>query len=155
DRRTWLASTLVCVASAELVGFSGAAGAWLAVLFVALAAVGWGLDNNGAATPDTLTPSQITFPKGLRGGLLNLSRVPSLERHSGSLLDVGAAIAIGMLGYGISIVLYIRGAQALGAARSQMIFATAPFVGALVAWTALREPLTPAQGLAFAVMGLG
>src|SRR5262249_20332195 len=54
-----------------------------------------------------------------------------------------------------SIVLYIRGAQALGAARSQMIFATAPFIGAFVAWTVLREPWTPAQAVAFGVMAVG
>src|SRR5262245_43269915 len=58
DRRAWFAGGLVCVASAVLVSAPDAAGVGFAVLFVALAAIGWGVDNNVTATLDTLTPSQ-------------------------------------------------------------------------------------------------
>jgi hypothetical protein len=63
-----------------------------------------------------------------------------------------AALGVGALSYGASIVLYIRGAQHLGATRSQMLFATAPFLGVALAWVALAEPVQGVQLAAGAVL---
>ena len=60
---------------------------------------------------------------------------------------------VGALAYGASIVLYIRGAQQLGATRSQMVFATAPFLGTAVAWAALGEPVVGVQVGAGVLLG--
>lgn len=49
------------------------------------------------------------------------------------------ALVIGGFGYGVSITLWVAGARDLGAARGQLVFATAPFVGAVVAWTVLGD----------------
>ncbi len=64
---------------------------------------------------------------------------------------------VGALGYGASITLWVSGARDLGAARGQLVFATAPFVGALVAWAAFDEPMSTRELLAFgiAVCGVG
>jgi hypothetical protein len=51
-------------------------------------------------------------------------------------------LAIGALGYGLSITLWVTGAQELGAARGQLMFAIALFVGAAWAWIVLGEPVT-------------
>jgi hypothetical protein len=51
-----------------------------------------------------------------------------------------------MLAYGASIVLYVSAAQRMGAARSQMLFASAPFWGTLGAVLFLGERITPLQG---------
>jgi hypothetical protein len=69
--------------------------------------------------------------------------------------DVLFALAIGAAGYGVSITLWVKGARDLGAARGQVIFATAPFLGALVAWTALGDPVTAAQLAAIALAAGG
>ena len=53
--------------------------------------------------------------------------------------DVIAALVIGAAGYGLSITLWVRGAREIGAARGQVIFATAPFIGAAIAWTVLGD----------------
>src|SRR5437764_774180 len=65
------------------------------------------------------------------------------------------ALGMGAIAYGVSIVLYIKAAQALGASRSQMIFASAPLFGWLGSAVWLREGLTPLQGLAFGFQALG
>src|SRR5215510_14977187 len=67
------------------------------------------------------------------------------------------ALVIGALTHGLSLMLYVAGAQQIGAARSQMLFAAAPFVGALLSWTELGEPVEPLQLLAALVMigGIG
>ncbi len=49
--------------------------------------------------------------------------------------DVLAALVIGATGYGWSIALRVKGARGLGGARGQVILATAPLIGAAIAWT--------------------
>jgi len=52
-------------------------------------------------------------------------------------------LAIGALGYGISIWLDLLALRDLGAAREAVLFSTAPFVGALFSLVILREAITP------------
>lgn len=62
---------------------------------------------------------------------------------------------MGVVGYGASITLWVAGARELGAARAQLVFATAPFVGAGVAWIVLAEPVTARQLLALGLAAAG
>ena len=59
--------------------------------------------------------------------------------------SIVGALVIGMVGYGASITLWVRGAQQLGAARGQVIFATAPFLGAVLAWITLGDSIDAVQ----------
>src|SRR5262249_18611394 len=65
------------------------------------------------------------------------------------------ALVIGALGYGLSITLWITAARQLGAARGQLIFATAPFIGALTAWVVLGEPISAGQLMALRLAAVG
>jgi len=146
DLRGWVANGLVVVSSVVLASpesFSLAP----AALLVVLAAVCWGIDNNLTAIIDGFTPSQTTFAKGLIAGLVNLCMGLWWEGARPTLDTVALALTVGALAYGASIVLYIRGAQQLGATRSQMLFATAPFLGVLVSWLGLGEAVEVAQVL--------
>ena len=66
-----------------------------------------------------------------------------------------AALVIGAAGYGLSITLWVRGARQLGAARGQLIFSTAPFIGAVVAWTVLGDPVGALQVVAVLLAAAG
>lgn len=151
DGRAWLANGLVVVAGVLLVvpeGFSVAPAAAL----VLAACVCWGLDNNLTAVIDGYTPAQTTLAKGVIAGSVNLGLGLWLEGGLPGWRAVGLALGVGALAYGASIVLYIRGAQSLGATRSQMLFATAPFLGMGVAWLALGESVLWVQVGAAALM---
>jgi hypothetical protein len=52
------------------------------------------------------------------------------------------ALFVGLLGYGLSLVLFVRALRDLGAARTGAYFAVAPFAGAVAAVVALGEPVT-------------
>lgn len=123
-------------------------------LLIAGACVCWAVDNSATAAIDQIGPSHITFAKGvIAGGTnlvigLSLTGVPS----TGPIL---AALVIGGVGYGASITLWVAGARDLGAARGQLIFATAPFIGALVAWNVLGEEITARQFIAFLIAASG
>ena len=151
ERRTWLAVLLTVVAGVVLASPSGFELAPAAGL-VAFACVCWGLDNNLTALVDGYTPAQTTLAKGVCAGSLNLALAFVFEAPELSWGTALGALAVGALGYGASIVLYIQGAQHLGATRSQILFSTAPFLGGFLAWTVLREPVQASQLVAVAVL---
>jgi drug/metabolite transporter (DMT)-like permease len=129
-----------------LLAYDGGLGEWLPGLLVAGAALCWGLDNHLTALIDDARPEETTFWKGLFAGGANLAL--GAWWAGGLSLDaapVGAALLVGALSYGASIVLYISAAQSLGAVRSQMIFATAPFLGVIGSVAFLGEGLTAWQ----------
>ena len=131
-------------------GFAGA----LPAALVALACTAWAVDNHLTALIDGLTPAQCTLAKGAVAGTINLA-IGVAGSGWPSPGAAAAALAIGTLAYGASIVLYVAGAQQLGATRAQLAFATAPIAGLILAWTALAEPILPAQIAAAGLMALG
>lgn len=142
--RDWLANAVVVMAGMLLIspqGFELAPAAGL----IALACVFWGLDNNLTAVIDGYTPSQVTVWKGIVAGSTNLVLGFCLERQEASWGLVVSALFVGALAYGASTILYVKGAQQLGATRSQMLFSAAPFFGLGASWAIFGEPVLPVQ----------
>lgn len=147
---TWIAVGLIALASALLSWATPGTGP--ALLFVALACVAWGFDNNFTASIDRFSPAQVTLAKGLIGCAVNTTAGALLSPAPARAIDVAIALAVGALAYGASILLYIRGAQQLGATRSQLVFATAPAFGLGLSAVVLGEHVTPLQYAAAAIM---
>jgi drug/metabolite transporter (DMT)-like permease len=149
-----LAILLVCAASALLAIPTGAGGAPApALLLVAAACLCWALDNNWTSRIDAFTPAQSSCAKGLVAGSVNLA----LGLAGGDGLapaNAGLALAIGAACYGLSLALLVSAAQQLGAARSQLAFATASFWGVALAWLLLGEPVLAVQLASAAAMAL-
>ncbi|MEC7240659.1 MAG: EamA family transporter [Myxococcota bacterium] len=145
--RAWLANFAVLGAGMLLVspgGFDLAPAAGLIVL----ACFFWGLDNNLTAVIDGYTPSQVTVWKGFVAGGTNLAIGLAIERQSTDMGVILAALAVGALAYGASTILYVKGAQQLGAARSQMLFSAAPFFGLGASWMLFGEEVLLVQIIA-------
>lgn len=149
-----VAGTALVVAACIGLGWSGSADVRIGALAIVAACACWGIDNCVTANLDELTPSQITFTKGVVAGSVNLA-IGLLAGGGPSAGQTVAALAIGAVGYGASITLWVAGARDLGAARGQLVFATAPFVGALVAWTVLGAPVTARELAALAIAAIG
>lgn len=154
DRRTATAVALVFVGGLALTAGEGAAGLRAAAL-VALACVGWGLDNNFTAIVDGFTPAQTTLAKGLVAGSVNLAIGSVLGQGLPAAAPAALALGVGAAGYGASIILYISAAQQLGASRSQLLFATSGLFGVLLAWAVLGESIRAAQLAAGGLMMTG
>jgi len=127
--------------------------AWpaLAVLGACLC---WGLDNNltrGLALNDA---TWLAAVKGAVAGPVNLVLALLLGASLPSAGIAAAAMAIGLLAYGVSLVLFIVAMRHVGTARAGAYFSVAPFFGATVA-LALGEPATPQLLLAAALMAVG
>ena len=66
-----------------------------------------------------------------------------------------AAGIVGLVGYGLSLVLFVLALRNLGTARTGAYFSAAPFIGAVVSITFLSEPITYQFVVATLLMGLG
>lgn len=126
-----------------------------ASLLVLMACICWGLDNHLTALIDGITPSQSTLWKGAVAGTVNFSIGAILEPVSVAVQPIAIALGVGALSYGASIVLYIRSAQAIGATRAQVLFATAPFFGMVLSVITLGEPLSLMHAVAVPLFVVG
>ncbi|MCP4133349.1 MAG: EamA family transporter [bacterium] len=156
----WL-GILGTVGAGILLTFSetGSSGITAGIL-VALGCVCWGLDNHFTALIDEITPAESTSIKGIFAGAVNLCiglfvvNIPGLPESVPVFNPgmIGIALVTGFFSYGISIMLYITAAHDLGATRSQVIFASAPFLGVLFSVILLNESVSPFQGGAAGVL---
>jgi len=125
------------------------------VLLVAGACLGWALDNNLTRKVSASDPLQITSVKGLVAGGVNIAVALALGASVPGLATVLLAALLGLVSYGVSLVLFVLALRGLGAGRTSAYFSTAPFVGALIGVAVLGDPLTPRLGLAAALMMIG
>jgi drug/metabolite transporter (DMT)-like permease len=146
----WLAVIGTVLAAGCLSWGEGAAGLAAGGL-VALACLGWGVDNHLMALIDGISPAQSTFWKGLVAGTVNLTLGVAIAPYTASWMTTALGLGVGVLAYGASLVLYLISAQSLGATRSQMIFAAAPFFGVIYADVVVGESITLLQYLAMAL----
>lgn len=137
-KKTWLANLGVFL-SGIILSFSGGWEGFIGSVLVVIASICWGIDNNLTAKIDGLSPATSTFVKGLGAGPFNLALGLLLTGHVPAIHLILVGMVVGAFSYGISIVLYITAAQEMGASRSQMIFASAPFWGLFFSIVFLRE----------------
>ncbi len=140
----------VVVAGGVLIAGTSGTGLAAGALLVVGACLCWGVDNAVTASLDGYSPARITLTKGVVAGSVNVALGIVLSGAPPARL-VLPALLIGAFGYGLSITLWITGARLVGAARGQVIFALAPFVGALLAWPMNGEGLTATLAVAFAM----
>lgn len=149
-RWTWVANAGV-VLSGVLLSYDAGWSGWVGLLCVAGAAVAWGLDNNFTAVIDGIRPEDTTFWKGLIAGSTNLViGLLLFQPYVG--WNMLWAVLLGTVSYGLSVALYIRAAQGLGAARAQMIFASSPFWGVAMSVLWLGEGLSVLQVIASGIL---
>lgn len=156
DRRVAL-GMLAIVAGAVVLGGASAVGSAspgpaLAVLGACLC---WALDNNLTRKLALADAAWLAAIKGFVAGSVNLALSLLLGDRWPALPIVGSAMAVGLLAYGLSLVLYIVGLRHLGTARTGAYFSVAPFFGAAVAVAVMHDAVTWQLMAAGALMALG
>ncbi|MCE5242652.1 MAG: DMT family transporter [Syntrophobacteraceae bacterium] len=111
-------------------------------LAIICACFSWGIDNNLTRKVSEGDPVQIAAAKGLIAGVVNTGVALASSAALPSPFTLFASAFVGLLGYGISLVLFVLSLRHLGTARTGAYFSLAPFVGALIAVLALGEPVT-------------
>jgi drug/metabolite transporter (DMT)-like permease len=157
DRRVVLGMALI-VAGAAVVGGRGvsqAVGLGWGALLIALACLCWALDNNLTRKVSASDAVFLAALKGLVAGVVNTGLALLLGERLPAAAGIAEATAVGLLGYGVSLVLFVLALRGLGAARAGAYFATAPFMGAAIAVVAFGERPAPLFWLAAVFMGSG
>jgi len=145
------------VAGGALLSWEGHV-AWGSVwgpLAVAGACLCWAVDNNLTQRVSAGDPVQIAQIKGLVAGTVNTGLALSLGARLPEPFPASAALVVGFLGYGVSLVCFVVALRALGTARTGAYFSLSPFIGATLGLLLYREPVTPLFLAAAALMGLG
>ena len=124
-------------------------------LLVAGACLSWGIDNNLTRKISLNDPILVTMIKSLAAGTTNILIATTLGAALPALGFVGAALSLGFVCYGLSIVCFILALRWLGASRTGAYFSAAPFVGAVVSIAVLKESLSTKLLVAAAFMGWG
>jgi drug/metabolite transporter (DMT)-like permease len=124
-------------------------------LLIVLAVVCWGIDNNLTRQISDKNPIQITYIKGLVGGVVSISIALILGKTVPLDFTLLWALLLGAFSYGISLVLFIKALQGLGSSRTGAFFSLGPFVGAIASVIILREWLGWVMFPALVLMVLG
>ncbi|MDD4291724.1 MAG: DMT family transporter [Clostridia bacterium] len=124
-------------------------------LFILLAAVCWGFENNCTRKISSKDPLQIVLLKGVFSGLGSLIIGFAIGERLSSFWSLSAVIGIGFVAYGMSIFCYVYAQRKLGATRTSAYYAIAPFIGAGLSLIIFREVPTFKFLIALALMLIG
>lgn len=126
-----------------------------AALLIAGACACWAIDNNCTRKISHADAVTIAALKCAAAGFVNVLLARWLGAHFPSLGPLLGALALGFVSYGLSLVFFIVALRHVGAARTGAYFATAPFIGAIVAAVFFHEKLTANAWVAGLFMAAG
>ena len=156
SKRTWIAISLITLSSMILsiedfhrISFS------IGAVFVLAACLCWGIENNCTRMLSIKDPLQIVIIKGFGSGIGALLISIIFNQCRGTVPYILLALLLGFVSYGLSIFFYIRAQRELGAARTSIYYAAAPFIGMLISWILLKDAITSAFLIALLIMLIG
>jgi len=156
DRRIALGMALIVAGGALLSFAPGALGNIdSGALLVAAACLFWAIDNNLTRRISSGDPVALSAIKGCVAGAANLALAVLAGAAVPETRNALGAMAVGLAGYGLSLVLFVVALRDLGTARTGAYFSTAPFVGVALSIGVLGEPAGPAFWVSAALMSAG
>lgn len=155
-RRHEVAGVALILAGAVVISYGPGelAAAFLGVACLVGATLSWGLDNNLMQRLSARDPLRIVQIKAATATCFSLAMTWPRGIDAPARI-IAAALALGFVSYGISVVLDVYALRFVGAAREGAYFATAPFAGALLALPVLGERIGAKEIVAGTLMALG
>jgi drug/metabolite transporter (DMT)-like permease len=155
-KKMWISIVLIVVAGTlltfeDFTGFTISIGA----IFVLLASLAWGLENNCTRMLSHGNPLYVVILKGIGSGLGSFIIALSLNELYGQWYYLVLALLLGFFSYGMSLYFYISAQRYLGAARTSAYYAIAPFAGSIFSFLILKDTLSIIFAIAFIVMSIG
>ena len=156
SRRLWTAIGLITLSS-MLLSFEDSSSPRFSAgsLFVLLACVCWGFENNCTRMMSDSDPLEIVVIKGFGSGIGAIIVAFLMEEGFPSLPFLLATLLLGFVAYGLSIFCYVYAQRKLGAAKTSAYYAIAPFIGTALSLLIFREIPGPFFFLALVIMIFG
>lgn len=156
SKRLWFAIVLVTISSIllsieDVSSFSFSYGS----IFVLLACICWGFENNCTRMISAKDPLQIVVIKGFFSGFGSLIIAFLLGETTTNIGYILATLLLGFVAYGLSIFFYIHAQRELGAAKTSAYYAVAPFIGVALSLAIFRELPSVSFVVALVIMIIG
>lgn len=156
SKRLWIGIFFITLSSIiltidDISSFSFSIGS----LFVLLACICWGFENNCTRKISERNPLQIVIIKGFFSGIGSLIIAVILREITTNIGYIFMALCLGFVAYGLSILFYIYAQRDLGAAKTSAYYAIAPFIGALLSLIIFREIPSISFLIALIIMLIG
>ncbi len=156
SRRLWLGILLITIASAVLtVGDFAAFQFSLGSVFILLATICWGLENNCTRQLASKDALQVVVLKGIFSGATALAIALLLHQGSTNVPNILFALLLGFTSYGLSIFFYVLAQKELGASKTSAYYAIAPFLGAGLSFLIFRQIPGIAFFIALVILAIG
>lgn len=124
-------------------------------LFILLACICWGVENNCTRKLSSKDPLEIVLLKGIFSGLGSVIIGLCIGERVTVLWSVFAVLCVGFVAYGLSIFFYVYAQRSLGAARTSAYYAIAPFIGTLLSLVIFKDIPPHTYFAALALMAVG
>lgn len=156
SKRLWAAIMLITLSSA-LLSFEGTQSFKFSYgsILVLFATLCWGFENNCTRKISSKSTYEIVTLKGVFSGMGALIIAIVKGESAPELTYIAAALFLGFISYGLSIFLYVRAQNILGAAKTSAYYAVSPFIGALLSAALLSENLSQLYFAALIIMIIG
>ena len=154
--RLWTGKVLILMAACiAVLKTEGGLAFSLSGLLVVLACIFWGIDNNLTRDVEELSSTGLACLKGLGAGIFTIVLALLFSSGSAAGYQIGGALIIGALSYGLSLVLFVEALRKIGSARTTTFFAIGPFIGTLLSVAMLGERPPAAYWFAASLMLAG
>lgn len=155
SKKLWLAIILVTTSSVILSFEISSLSFSIGSIFVLLACICWGMENNCTRMLSSKNPMQIVVLKGVFSGLGSYIIALILGERIPDIIFIIIALSVGFVSYGLSIFFYIYAQRDLGAARTSAYYAIAPFIGAFLSLIIFRQLPSITFIVALFIMAIG
>lgn len=108
-------------------------------LYVLLACICWGLENNSTRKLSEKSSYEIVIVKGILSGTGSFLVSRILSEDVPNLKTIGIMLLLGFVAYGLSIFFYVLAQKDLGAAKTSAYYSIAPFLGVVFSFIILSE----------------
>lgn len=127
----------------------------LGSLFVLLATVCWGFENNCTRNLSSKNTYSVVTIKGIFSGLGSLIVALILKESFPDIKYILLAMLLGFIAYGLSIFFYIKAQGIIGASKTSAYYSLAPFIGAFLSFLFFKEQLEWSYFLGLSIMIIG
>lgn len=154
--RLWIAIFLITISSIilSIENVLSLKLSWGAI-FVLLATICWGFENNCTRRISDKNTFQIVTIKGICSGLGSLIIGLIINEKLPTLKISLIIMILGCVAYGLSIFFYIKAQSALGAAKTSAYYAIAPFIGVFLSFLIFKDGLSIQYFIALLLMIIG
>ena len=108
-------------------------------VFVLLACICWGFENNCTSSLSGKDTRQIVMIKGFGSGAASFLLSLLIGERISSIRNCLFVMVLGFLAVGLSVYFYVLAQSRIGAARTSSYYAVSPFIGVLLSLILFRE----------------